>query len=136
MEFILFLTNVSFTVWLEKQQDRNHMNVVGGFTVWLEKQQDRNHMNVVGVCGMILVILILKKKHKSSEWIHGTQERDHWGIFGSQRLQRLASCRIISFPRETLVNEISWAQSSLGTAVPLNTYRKYSIIQSILLGSN
>jgi len=75
-------------------------------------------------------------EHKVIEWIPVTQDWDHWGIFWSQRLQRLANCGIISFPSETLVNEISWARSSLGTAVPLHIFRKYSIIQSILLGSN
>ena len=60
-------------------------------------------------------------ERESTERIHVTQGWDHWGIFWSQRLQRIGSIRSISFPRETLVSEISWARSSLGTAVPSNT---------------
>jgi len=75
-------------------------------------------------------------ENESTEWINVTQDWDHWGIFCYQRLQRIAGCRIISFPREILVNEISWARGSLGTAVPSITFRIYSITQSILVGSN
>jgi hypothetical protein len=44
MEFILYLTNV-------------------GFTLWLENLQYGSHMKFAGMCGIILVILILKKQN-------------------------------------------------------------------------